>query len=238
MPGEPTPVSTLIELMGSSPAVFADVVADAAARLTAEPPQAAGHDVPIRRDLISLARPGVLVMPAGDEAAAGRGPRDATGRRSGRRGPRRPARSCPGLGPGASPRDRVLTADPDEALTAAAQRAFAALGGPLLIAWPELPVWRPVHGDGALTDLADGCGVAVGPIFDGGFYLLAFAELLPALLEVPRSLDAMNRAFAAAHEAEVGIGLLRPERGLRSAGDVAAALADPLLDDELRGLLS
>ena len=98
--------------------------------------------------------------------------------------------------------DRVLGAEPDEALAAAAQRAFAALGGPLLIAWPELPVWRPVHGDGALDDLADGCDVAVGPIFDGGFYLLAFAEPLPALLEVPRSLDAMNRAFAAAHEAE------------------------------------
>ncbi len=42
VPGEPTPVSTLIELMGSSPAVFAEVVADAAARLAAEPPRAAG----------------------------------------------------------------------------------------------------------------------------------------------------------------------------------------------------
>lgn len=79
--------------------------------------------------------------------------------------------------------------------------------------------------------------MAVGPIFDGGFYLLAFADPLPALLEVPRSLDAMNRAFVIAHDAGVGIGLLRPERGLRGAWDVAAALADPLLDEELRGLL-
>ncbi len=139
---------------------------------------------------------------------------------------------------GIAPGGRVLSAEPGEELVTAAQRAFSGFGGPLLIAWPELPVWRPVHGDGALADLADGCGVAVGPIFDGGFYLLAFAEPLPALLEVPRSLDAMNRAFVAAHDAGVGIGLLRPERGLRSAGDVAAALADPLLDDELRGLLS
>jgi len=98
-------------------------------------------------------------------------------------------------------------------------------------------VWRPLHGAGALADLAAGCGVAVGPIFDGGFYLLAFADPLPALLEVPRSLDAMNRAFVIAHDAGVGIGLLRPERGLRGAWDVAAALADPLLDEELRGLL-
>ena len=130
--------------------------------------------------------------------------------------------------------DRVMTADPGEALTAAAQRAFVALGGPLLIAWPELAVWRPIHGEGALTDLADGCGVAVGPIFDGGFYLIAMAEPLETLLAVPRALDAMNRAFVTAHEAEVGIGLLRPERGLRGASDVAAALADPLLDEELR----
>ena len=42
VPGEPTPVSTLIELMGSSPAVFADVVAAAAADLLAAPAQAAG----------------------------------------------------------------------------------------------------------------------------------------------------------------------------------------------------
>ncbi len=119
----------------------------------------------------------------------------------------------------------------------AARRAFTALGGPLLIAWPELAVWRPVHGDGALGDLADGCGASVGPLFDGGFYLLALAESLPALLELPRGPDAMNRAFTAALEAELQIGLLRAERGLRTAADVAAALADPLLDADLRDLL-
>ena len=48
----------------------------------------------------------------------------------------------------------------------------------------------------------------------------------------------MNRAFLAAHEAGVEVGLLRPERGLRTESDIAAALADPLLDGELRGLLS
>lgn len=134
--------------------------------------------------------------------------------------------------------DDVLCAQPGEAVAPAARRAFDAAGGPLLIAWPELPVWRPVHGDGALGDLADGCGVSVGPVFDGGFYLLGLAEPLPALLELPRSPDAMNRAFTAALEAEIDVGLLRAERGLRTAADVAAALADPLLDDELRGLLS
>jgi hypothetical protein len=35
----------------------------------------------------------------------------------------------------------------------------------------------------------------------------------------------------------VPVGLLRAERGLRRPGDVRAALADPLLDHELRELL-
>ena len=89
-----------------------------------------------------------------------------------------------------------------------------------------------------MADLDDGCGVAVGPVFDGGFYLVALAAPLPALLELTDGPDAMNRAFIAAHEAAVGVGLLRPERGLRTESDIAAALADPLLDDKLRGLLS
>ena len=176
-------------------------------------------------------------MDAGDEAAAGEslavrlGVDRAAAVRAVLRG--RALTWARGVAPG----ERVLSAAPGEELTTAAQRAFRAFGGPLLIAWPELAVWRPLHGAGALADLAAGCGVAVGPIFDGGFYLLAFADPLPALLEVPRSLDAMNRAFVIAHDAGVGIGLLRPERGLRGAWDVAAALADPLLDEELRGLL-
>jgi purine nucleoside phosphorylase len=42
VPGEPTPVPTLIELMRASPTVFADVVAGAAARLERDPPVGAG----------------------------------------------------------------------------------------------------------------------------------------------------------------------------------------------------
>ena len=42
VPGEPTPVAKLIELMGASPSVFADVLAGAVARLEREPPQPAG----------------------------------------------------------------------------------------------------------------------------------------------------------------------------------------------------
>ncbi|MDQ6731557.1 MAG: MTAP family purine nucleoside phosphorylase [Actinomycetota bacterium] len=42
VPREPTPVATLLALMASSPAVFADVVAHAAARLETEAPAPAG----------------------------------------------------------------------------------------------------------------------------------------------------------------------------------------------------
>lgn len=41
-PGEPTPVATLIELMGTSTAVFADVLRGALARLASEAPKPAG----------------------------------------------------------------------------------------------------------------------------------------------------------------------------------------------------
>lgn len=124
-----------------------------------------------------------------------------------------------------------------ESMADAARRAFDGAQRPLLIARPELPVWRALHGAAALSDLADGCGVAVGPVFDGGFYLVGLARPLPGLLELRDGPEAMNQAFVAAHEAGVEVGLLRAERGLRSAADVAAALADPLLDEELRGLL-
>ena len=134
--------------------------------------------------------------------------------------------------------DAVLIPEPGESLAAAATRAFAVGEGPLLIARPELPVWRSLHGSAALSDLTDGCGIAVGPVFDGGFYLIGLAEPLPGLLELRDGPDAMNQAFMAAHEAGIEVGLLRAERGLRSAADVAAALADPLLDAELRALLS
>jgi purine nucleoside phosphorylase len=42
MPGEPTPVAKLIELMGASPAVFADLLGVAVGRLASTPPEPAG----------------------------------------------------------------------------------------------------------------------------------------------------------------------------------------------------
>jgi hypothetical protein len=120
---------------------------------------------------------------------------------------------------------------------------FSAGGpGPVLVAWPELTHWRPDHATGALDDLADDCEISVGPMFDGGFYLVAFARPVVALLELPddawQSPDPIGLAADAARRSGQGIGLLRTERGLRTPADVSAFLADPLLDDHLRALLS
>jgi glycosyltransferase A (GT-A) superfamily protein (DUF2064 family) len=125
-----------------------------------------------------------------------------------------------------------------------ANASALALGGgdgPLVVGWPELASWRPEHASAALTDLADGYDLAVGPFFDRGFYLIAMARPLPALFALPdatwRSSDSMMRVLGAAHAAGVAGGMLRAERALRTPGDVRAALADPLLDPELRALL-
>jgi len=132
-------------------------------------------------------------------------------------------------------------AGPSGRLANAAVRALGGGDGPLLIAWPDLPLWRAEQATAALGDLRDGCDLSVGPVFDGGFYLIALARPLPALFGLPediwRNSDAMPVVLAAAHAAGVEGGLLRAERGLHSVGDVRAALADPLLDSELRRLL-
>jgi hypothetical protein len=119
---------------------------------------------------------------------------------------------------------------------------FAGGEGPVLVVWPELVRWRSDHATGALDDLADDCEISVGPMFDGGFYLVAFARPVPALLDLPdeawQARDPIGLVADAALRSGLGIGLLRTERGLRTPADVSALLADPLVDDDLRGLLS
>jgi hypothetical protein len=137
----------------------------------------------------------------------------------------------------------VRVAAEDEGLADAVHHVFSdGGGGPLVVVWPALPRWGPEHADGVLDDLAAGCDASVGPVFDGGLYLLALTRVLPALFALPfeawDSPDAMGRVLAAINEEGAAVGLLRAERGLRRPGDVRAALADPLLDDELRALLS
>jgi hypothetical protein len=118
---------------------------------------------------------------------------------------------------------------------------FADGDGPVLVVWPELALWRSDHATGALDDLADDCEISVGPMFDGGFYLVAFAGPVPGLLELPDdawdSRDPIGLVVNAAQHSGSAIGLLRTERGLRTPADVSALLADPLVDDGLRRLL-
>jgi glycosyltransferase A (GT-A) superfamily protein (DUF2064 family) len=127
-------------------------------------------------------------------------------------------------------------------LAQATARLFARGHGPVLIIWPDLPEWRPIHASSALADLEDGADLALGPQFDGGFYMVGIARPLAALMSLPegvwRSPDAMSAAIVAAREAELEVGLLRAERGLRRPEDVRAALADPLTDPEIRAILS
>jgi uncharacterized protein len=126
-------------------------------------------------------------------------------------------------------------------LADAAARVFARKDGPLLIVWPDLPRLRPEHAAAALDDLEAGCDAVLGPVIDGGLYLLAIARPLPKLFALPerawRSPDVMMLGIAAARDAGLEIGILRGERGLHHPSDVRAALADPLLPSELARIL-
>jgi hypothetical protein len=150
---------------------------------------------------------------------------------------------------------RATAAGDGESLADAVRRVFgaadsgggagggaAASGGAVVVVWPVLPCWRPEHADAVLDDMAAGCQVSVAPVFDAGLYLLAMARVIPAVLDLPEetwdSPDAIGLVLAPVNEAGADVGLVRPERALRRAADVDAALADPLLDGELRALLA
>jgi glycosyltransferase A (GT-A) superfamily protein (DUF2064 family) len=137
---------------------------------------------------------------------------------------------------------QMSAASDDESLSDAVGRVFAqAAGGPVVVVWPVLPRWRPAHAEAVLDDLAAGCEASVAPVFDGGLYLLAMTRVIPALVDLPAeawdSPDATGLVLAPINEAQAPVGLVRPERALRRPADVRAALADPLLDEELRSLL-
>jgi uncharacterized protein len=126
-------------------------------------------------------------------------------------------------------------------LADAAARVYARKEGPLLIVWPDLPRLRPEHAAAALDDVEAGCDAVLGPVIDGGLYLLAIARPLPKLFALPerawRSPDVMMLGIAAARDAGLEIGILRGERGLHHPSDVRAALADPMLPSELARIL-
>jgi hypothetical protein len=117
----------------------------------------------------------------------------------------------------------------------------------LVVVAPELATWRADLGRAALADLRAGCALSIGPVFDGGLYLLAATGVGLELLRdrgdgAVGAVDLTGSAVLAslvelAERAGIEVGLLQTERGLRSADDVRALLADPLCDTELRRLL-
>ncbi len=113
--------------------------------------------------------------------------------------------------------------------------------GPLFLVAREQPRLTAFHADAALTDLAAGADLAVGPTLDDGRYLLALARLAPRGITPPPGLGdpaaGMERTRGLAAEAGLEAGLLRPERGLASAGDIRAARADPLFPRGIAALL-
>jgi glycosyltransferase A (GT-A) superfamily protein (DUF2064 family) len=128
-----------------------------------------------------------------------------------------------------------------EPLAAASAEVLAEHPGALLVVWPVLAQLRAEHASGALEDLASGADLVLGPVIDGGLYLLGLARPLGELLDLPDEAwlgrDAMPVALAAASESGLEVGLLRAERALRGLADVGAALADPLTPGPIAALL-
>jgi hypothetical protein len=129
-----------------------------------------------------------------------------------------------------------------EPLAEATLRVLSGHPGPLLVVWPVLARLRDEHAEGALGDLRAGCELVLGPLIDGGLYLLGLARPLAELVSAPDPAwagpDAMTTAFAAAAAGGFEGGILRAERALRRPSDVRAALADPLTPQEIAAILS
>jgi glycosyltransferase A (GT-A) superfamily protein (DUF2064 family) len=115
----------------------------------------------------------------------------------------------------------------------AVARVYSHLTAPILVVWPDLPELRPEHAEAALSDLANGAEVVLGPTFDGGFYLVGLARPLSWLFELPeqfwRSADGIGAAISAAGNDNREVGILRAERALHRPADVRALLADPMI---------
>jgi glycosyltransferase A (GT-A) superfamily protein (DUF2064 family) len=114
--------------------------------------------------------------------------------------------------------------------------------GPIIIVWPDLVEFRASHAAGVLGDLEAGVDAVFGPVFDGGYYLIAISGPLPSLFALPeqvwRAHDAMNQVLLAAAHAGLDVGLLRVERALHRPADVRAALADPTLPEAVARVLA
>ncbi len=112
-------------------------------------------------------------------------------------------------------------------------RVSAHSAGPIVIVWPDLARFGQVHAEAVRIDLSGGADLVLGPVFDGGFYLIALSRPVPSLFALPehvwRGPDSFNQVLIAAARSGLEVGVLRGERALHRPADVRAALADPLL---------
>jgi hypothetical protein len=112
-------------------------------------------------------------------------------------------------------------------------RVSAHSTGPIFIVWPDLARFSGIHAEATRIDLAEGADLILGPVFDGGYYLIALSRPLPSLFALPeqvwRGPDSFNQVLLAATRAGLEVGVLRGERALHRPADARAALADPLL---------
>jgi uncharacterized protein len=117
----------------------------------------------------------------------------------------------------------------------AVARVSAHSPGPIFVIWPDLARFSDTHARAARLDLADGVDLVLGPVFDGGYYMIALARPLPSLFALPEAVwrgpDSFTQVLAAAGHAGLEVGLLRGERALHRPADLRAALADPLLPE-------
>lgn len=113
--------------------------------------------------------------------------------------------------------------------------------GPIVIVWPDLPALRQLQSAAVLADLEHGVDLILGPVFDGGYYLIGLTRPLPELFALPeriwRAPDAINTVIATAAANGLQVGMLRAERALRRPADLRAALADPLLPPTIAKVL-
>jgi len=114
-------------------------------------------------------------------------------------------------------------------------RVSAHSSGPVVIVWPDLARFSEIHAEAVRIDLSNGADLVLGPVFDGGFYLIALARPLPSLFALPeqvwRGPDSFNQVLLAAARSGLEVGVLRGERALHRPADARAALADPLLPE-------
>jgi glycosyltransferase A (GT-A) superfamily protein (DUF2064 family) len=135
-----------------------------------------------------------------------------------------------------------VIAIPGTAPNLPAALAGAPPDGAVLLVRAEVPRLGAAHAADVLDDLEAGCDLSFGSTLDGDWYLAGLAaprpELLAAVPGAELRAGGVGVALQRARELGAEIGLIRHERALRGAADIAAHLADPLTPPDVRAALS